>query len=218
VARKQDPARLGTIVTTLAEVLEAASVMVAPVMPTVAAGLRAQLGLDPLAPTVGEDRWPLELPTRAPGRAVAKGEPLFPRMEKEHVAAIRKDFSPAMEAPAEEAHEESGKATIAFDDFSKIDLRVGVVLRAERIKRKDKLLSLAIDTGDGEPRSLVAGIAQSYAPEELVGRRVVVLCNLAARKFGKGLVSEGMVLAADAGDGVKLLTVDGELSPGAQIR
>jgi methionyl-tRNA synthetase len=217
VARKEDPERLSTIVTTLAEVLEAASVMISPVMPKVGAGMRAQLGLPSLSPEVGRDHWPLTAPTRAPGRGVAPGAPLFPRLERERAEAIKKEFSPVVEGNNEPAKEPAKQtSSIAFDDFTKLDLRVGVVLTAEKVKGKDKLLSLTVDTG--EPRALVAGIATSYAPETLVGKRVVVLCNLAPRKFGKDLVSNGMVLAADAGEGVRLLTVDGELAPGAKVR
>jgi methionyl-tRNA synthetase len=106
---------------------------------------------------------------------------------------------------------------IAHDDFSKLDLRVGLVVSAARVKKKDKLLELSIDTGDGAPRRIVSGIAAAYTPEALVGKRVVVLCNLAPRDFGKGLVSEGMLLTAEDEGGLKLLSVDGDKAPGATV-
>ncbi len=218
-ARKQDPGRVGTIVTTLAEVLEAASVMVAPVMPAVAAGMREQLGLEPLTAELDRDQWPLTMGCRPPGTGLKPGEPLFPRLDKARAAALLTEFaSPAKadETPAT-ADPPPSKPTVAFDDFAKLDLRVGVVVAAEKVKKKDRLLALQVDVGDAEPRHLVAGIAGSYQPEAIVGRRVVVLCNLEPRKFGKGLVSEGMLLAVNTADGVTLLAVDGEPPVGSAV-
>jgi methionyl-tRNA synthetase len=237
--KKGDVARLGTIVGTLLDVLEAVSVLVAPVMPEVANAVRAQIGLPVLdwkaLAEKPEALWPLELPRRAEGLGVAGGDPIFPRFEKEREAEIIAQFSPRSPdaAPAEAAGEapvaikpveapaparEEAKATIAYDDFAKLDLRVGVVVSAERVKRKDKILDLRIDTGDAAPRRIVAGVATAYAPEALVGKRVVVLCNLAPREFGKGLVSEGMLLAAEGGGTLKVLTPDGEQPAGAPVK
>jgi methionyl-tRNA synthetase len=218
-ARKTDPERVGTIVTTLAEVLEAASVMVAPVMPSVAAGMRVQLGLEPLSPEVDRDQWPMAMGHRPPGTSLQPGEPLFPRLDKARAEALVSEFSaPATTdqapAPAEAA---PGKPTVDFDDFAKLDLRVGTVVTAEKVKKKDKLLSLQVDVGESEPRRLVAGIAGSYQPDALIGRRVVVLCNLKPRKFGKGLVSQGMLLAVSSADGVGLLAVEGEPEVGSSV-
>ncbi|HVY48158.1 MAG TPA: methionine--tRNA ligase, partial [Minicystis sp.] len=98
--------------------------------------------------------------------------------------------------------------------FAKLDLRVGIVVSAERVKKKDRLLDLRIDTGDAEPRRIVSGIAAHYAPEQLVGKRVVVLCNLQPRDFGKGLVSEGMLLTGEIGAALKVLTIEGGDAPG----
>ena len=92
------------------------------------------------------------------------------------------------------------------------------MISAERVKKKDKLLDLRVDTGDGSPRRLVAGIAAHYAPEDLIGKRVVVLCNLAPREFGKGLVSEGMVLAASGPESVRTLSVEAEVAPGTIVK
>ena len=91
---------------------------------------------------------------------------------------------PLQAAPAAE--------TIAYDAFARVDLRVGRVLTAARVPRKDKLLDLTVDTGDERgPRRIVAGLALSFSPEELLGKRVLVVCNLEPRDFGNGLVSEG---------------------------
>jgi methionyl-tRNA synthetase len=244
-AKKSDPVRLGTIVATLVEQLEAVSLMIAPVMPKVADAMRAQLGLAPIAGVVGEDQWPFALPTRAPGGLLKKGAPLFPRFEKEREAEIVAAFTPAAAETSEGApatttttttqKNESATATatatesveaivaaptkalISYDDFAKLDLRVGMVVSAERVKKKDKLLDLRVEVGEAAPRRIVAGIATSYTPEAMVGKRVVVLCNLAPRDFGKGLVSEGMLLASDDGAGLSMLTPDAGKKPGAKV-
>jgi methionyl-tRNA synthetase len=237
-AKKTDPARLGTIVATLVELLEAVSVMIAPVLPVVSALIREQLGLARLAPEIGRDHWPFALPSRASGGRLSRGVPIFPRLEKEKEAELLARFSPATEgqpaattsdeaqpaaapgggAPPAAARVADAKPAIAFDDFAKLDLRVGVVTSAERVKKKDKLLDLRVDTGEAAPRRIVAGIAASYAPEQLVGKRVVVICNLPPRDFGKGLMSEGMLLAADAGEGVRTVTVSDDAAPGARVK
>jgi methionyl-tRNA synthetase len=237
-AKKTDPARLGTIVATLVELLEAVSVMIAPVLPVVSALIREQLGLARLAPEIGRDHWPFALPSRASGGRLSRGVPIFPRLEKEKEAELLARFSPSKEgppaattsdeaqpaaapgggAPPAAARVADAKPAIAFDDFAKLDLRVGVVTSAERVKKKDKLLDLRVDTGEAAPRRIVAGIAASYAPEQLVGKRVVVICNLPPRDFGKGLMSEGMLLAADAGEGVRTVTVSDDAAPGARVK
>jgi methionyl-tRNA synthetase len=84
---------------------------------------------------------------------------------------------------------------ITIDDFSKIDLRVGEVKSAEPVKGADKLLHLKVDIGEPEPRTIVAGIALAYKPEQLIGRKVVIVANLAPRKL-RGLTSQGMIVAA----------------------
>lgn len=114
-------------------------------------------------------------------------------------------------------------AEIGIDDFSKLDLRVGLVKSASLIDGADKLLRLEIDLGEERPRNIFAGIRKHYSPETLVGRRVVVVANLAPRKMKWG-VSEGMVLAAtDAAspagaERVLVLDVDGAPAPGSTIK
>jgi methionine--tRNA ligase beta chain len=99
-----------------------------------------------------------------------------------------------------------------------VDLRVGVVRTCERVPKKDKLLRLTVDVGEPEPRAIVAGLALSFQPEQLVGRRVVVVANLAPREFGKGLVSHGMLLATGPSEKLTLATVDGDVEPGAKLK
>ena len=95
-------------------------------------------------------------------------------------------------------------AEITIDDFSKVDLRVGLVKDAAPVKGADKLLHLHVDIGEAEPRSIVAGIALAYKPAQLVGRKVVIVANLAPRKL-RGLVSQGMIVAASLGDSSPVL-------------
>jgi methionyl-tRNA synthetase len=101
----------------------------------------------------------------------------------------------AAEAPAKEA-----KAIINFDDFAKIDLRAGTILTADKVEKADKLLKLSIDLGEEAPRTIVSGIALHYAPEDIVGKQVTVVANLAPRKM-RGIESAGMILMAEDADG-----------------
>jgi methionyl-tRNA synthetase len=107
---------------------------------------------------------------------------------------------------------------VTYDDFAAVDLRVGVVRACERVPKKDKILKLAVDIGEPEPRTIVAGLALSFQPEQLVGRRVVVVANLAPREFGKGLVSHGMLLATGPSENLVLASVDGDAAPGAKLK
>ena len=93
---------------------------------------------------------------------------------------------------------------IAIDDFVKVDLRVGQVKTAERVKGSDKLLHMTVDIGEPELRTLVAGIAQAYAPEAMIGRKVVIVANLQPRKL-KGIESNGMIVAASVEGGPAVL-------------
>jgi methionyl-tRNA synthetase len=239
--KKGDRTRVATIMSPLLVVLEVASVLLAPVMPAVAAMVREQLALAPIDWTKHEALWPLTLPVRPRELTVKGGDQLFPRFEPEKVEALIKAFSPPPKStevteatpetttsttettmPAEAAEAKvrapiEAMAPIAYEDFAKMDLRVGIILSAEKVKKKDKLLDLRVDTGDAAPRRIVAGLAAAYTPEQIVGKRVVVLCNLAPRDFGKGLVSEGMILAASDEASLKVLGVDGEKVAGAKV-
>jgi methionyl-tRNA synthetase len=108
--------------------------------------------------------------------------------------------------------------TITIDDFSKIDLRVGEVKSAEKVKGADKLLHLKVDIGEAEPRTIVAGIALAYQPEQLIGRKVVIVANLEPRKL-RGLTSQGMIVAASLDGGVPVLAAFLENVPvGARLK
>lgn len=109
------------------------------------------------------------------------------------------------------------KEEITIEDFQKVDLRIGKILKAEKIENADKLLKILVDLGN-EKRTLVAGIAKSYSPEELINKNIVVLTNLKSKTI-RGIESKGMVLAAiDKNENPILLTTDRDVEAGAKIR
>ena len=225
-AKRGDTRRLGTILGSTLEVLEAVSVMTWPVMPKSSDALRTQLGLLPIS-VDARDLWPFAAPTRRAGEPIGTAFPLFPRIdadkEAELVAALgistpEEEVSGSPPAAGERAAGGPVSAPVSYDDFARLDLRVGVVMKAERVPGKDRLLSLEVDLGEPEPRPIVAGLALSFRPEELVGKRVVVVANLEPRKFGKDLLSKGMLLAAGASEELRLATVDASVSAGTRIK
>lgn len=106
---------------------------------------------------------------------------------------------------------------ITYDDFSKLDIRVGTVVSAEKIPDADRLLKLRVDIGEGEPRTLVAGIASFITPEEIVGKQIPILANLEHRTI-RGIISEGMILAASAGESFSLLETGKNLPNGSIVK
>ncbi|MBR4696650.1 MAG: methionine--tRNA ligase [Selenomonadaceae bacterium] len=194
----------------LAESLRIISVLISPYMPVTAERIWKQLGLP-------EDFSKVQLSDirewgGTPGDLkVGLPEQLFPRIEveKDEEAPVKQEKPAKKEKKGKEEHEE-----ITIEDFSKIHLRVVRVLAAEPVPKTEKLLKLTVDLGD-EQREIVSGIAQHYAPEELVGKNVVMVINLKPAKI-RGIVSHGMVLAASNGDGMKLLSVD--MPVGSRVR
>jgi methionyl-tRNA synthetase len=237
-AKQGDTARVGTILATLLEACRWLSLLVAPVLPSKADEMRRQLGLGPIAsgapkdgaapdPRLGIDLWPTTVETRAAGEPLFPGAPLFPKIDKPGEEALLAKLVPAKvavevapaaaDAAAVAAPGVVEKtplaATIEYPDFEKVDLRVGKILAAVKVPKKDKLLDLQVDVGEESPRRIVAGIALSFPkPEELVGKQVVVVANLAPRDFGKGLISHGMLLAAGTPTGLSLVD-PGPVSP-----
>jgi methionyl-tRNA synthetase len=230
--KEGNTARLHTILGTLLSACRALALVLAPFLPQKAAEMRAQLGLAPLATALDQDLWPRTW-TDLQG-PLGKAEPLFPRLDEARQKQILDALVPKpAEAPAakaegakaEDAKTEGAKAeapaalpAIDYEKFSEVDLRVGLVRSAERVPRKDKLLDLRVDVGEAEPRRIVAGLALSFKPEDLVGRRVIVVANLAPRDFGKGLVSHGMLLATGPSEALSLVSVDEKAAPGSRVK
>lgn len=221
----KDPGRKDELEAFLYRLLEGirlATALVSPVMPRAAGRVLGMLGLERREPLPADLAWgALE-----PGAPLGAVEPLFPRLEKEKNVSDQNDLpvaSPvsapapapaptAVPAPAPEA----GPVQITIDDFGKLDLRVARVLAAERIPKADKLLKLQVDLG-GEQRQVVAGIAEAYAPEELVGRQVVLVANLKPARL-RGVESQGMVLAASLDGKAILCGFDKDVPPGTKVK
>ena len=108
------------------------------------------------------------------------------------------------------------KDTISYDDFAKLDLRMAKILEAAPVKKTNKLLHLKVDLGDRQ-RELVAGIAEHYQPEDILGKQVLMLVNLEPKKI-RGVESQGMILAVDTGQGLALLWADKPCPPGSVVR
>jgi methionyl-tRNA synthetase len=139
------------------------------------------------------------------GSPLIRGESLFPRISQE-----KDGHSSEKKIPATDL-----KPEIDYEEFAKVDLRVGKILAAEAVPKSNKLLKLKIDIG--EERTIVAGIGKDYSPAELVGRKIVIVANLKPAKL-MGVESHGMLLATDTGKGLTVLTFDREAKTGAKIR
>jgi methionyl-tRNA synthetase len=149
------------------------------------------------------------------GSLLPKEESSAPKREKRTPSAgasSDKDAAPPSAQPSESAIMEA----ISLDEFKKVQILPALVLHAEPVPKSTKLLKLRVTIGQ-EERTIVAGIAGSYTPESLIGKTVAILANLKPAKL-MGVESQGMILAAQSGDGVSVLTFDKEVSPGAQIR
>ena len=223
-----DSDRLGRVLYAAAEALRMISVLAHPVIPDATQKIWAQLGQPGKLAEVRIDQ--LTWGGLKPGTRTGKSEAVFPRADKqeasERIESMEQEIrNPRSTEPA------AGPATsavpastptadnkISIEDFAKIELRVGLVKSAERIAGADKLLKLVVDIGD-EVRQVLAGIALAYQPQDLIGRKVVIVANLAPRKM-RGLESNGMLLAASAGaDGQPVLCTFAEDIPaGARVK
>lgn len=216
-------ARLATILYAAAEALRIITILAHPILPESTAKIYAQLGLGEIAQVdLNKLAWgQLNVGTR-----LGPITPVFPRADKSAVERMQQMeeerrnaasataspaagpattvalTTPAAEATAPAIDEAAAflapSPTISIDDFAKIELRVGTVLTAEKVEKTDKLIKMTIDIGR-EVRQIVAGIAKAYEPEKLIGRKVVIVANLAPRKL-RGIESQGMVVAASFGE------------------
>ena len=197
-----DQAKLDETLYTAAETVRIASVLLYPVLPESTVKIWAQLGYSSDLAAFAVDT--LEWGQLATGQALGNTGPVFPRVdlqpavdkmvELELKEKARQDALVG-KVPEAAVPAATGPAHIAIDDFLKVELRVGQVLSAEKVKGSDKLLHLKIDIGEPSPRTIVAGIAEAYQPEQMIGRKVVIVANLAPRKLN-GIESQGMIVAA----------------------
>ena len=222
--------RLRTVLANLIEAIRYIAVLSEPFMPDTAAAMMDQIGLPDSHMEDGEALETLAVFGSAPARKVGEAKALFARIDEKamlekidkeivqpQIAAAKAEAA-AAEAPAEEEKAE-GVAflpEITIDEFAKIDLRVGKIVSCEKLKKSRKLLKLMVDDGQGT-RQILSGISKWYKPEDLEGKKVIFVANLAPAKLA-GELSEGMVLAADAGeDDVRVMFVDDSIPAGSCI-
>jgi methionyl-tRNA synthetase len=238
--------QLDAVLYTAAEYIRVITALVSPVLPATALKIWRMLGMAyPIEDIRLIDLAEQTLPS---GQKVEPVTALFPRIEAkqaiEKMQALEMEETRRQSALFGKQVEESPKdefigltvssesqpmtnvaaavapleSEITIDDFAKVDLRVGLVKSAEPVKGADKLLHLKVDIGEAEPRTIVAGIAKAYKPEQLVGRKVVIVANLAPRKL-RGIESRGMIVAASLPDGPPVLTgFHEDIEPGARLK
>jgi len=195
---------LSNIIYNSAEAMRQIAYLIFPFMPSTAEKICRQLGIKEEIVSADFDKgkkWGgLE-----PNTTVIKGEHLFPRIVAEEKLEGKKKM---------EKKEETN--LIAIDDFAKIDLRVGKIIEAEKVEKSDKLVKLQVELGN-EKRQVVAGIAKHYAPEDLTGKKIILVANLKPAKL-MGIESQGMVLAASDGDILTLATFEKEIPSGSKVK
>ncbi len=214
LAKKQDSesqAKLDSTLYTSAEALRVATALLLPILPESCAKIWTQLGMPEPLESVRLDS--LAWGQLRAGQKIGEIAAVFPRIDAkpaidqmreleakvsaEQAVLLGKTATPSPQPP-------TAGPQITIDDFAQVELRVGQVISAERVKGADKLLHLKVDLAEAEPRSIVAGIAEAYAPEALIGRKVVIVANLAPRKL-RGLTSNGMIVAASIEGGKPVL-------------
>jgi methionyl-tRNA synthetase len=209
---KTDMSRVGTILNVALQIAASLSIVAEPFLPFTSRKLKEMLGVADLSWSDAGNADLLKA-----GCELNNAPLLFEKIED---AVIESQIKKLMETrQAVELAQQPvvpAKAEISFDDFSKMDIRIGKILKAERVEKSKKLLKLQVDTGI-DVRTVMSGIAEHFSPEDVVGKQVTILVNLAPRKI-MGVESQGMILMASDKDGsLKLLTPSGEVAPGSQV-
>ena len=210
---KTDPERVKTIIYISLQLTANLAIAFEPFLPFSSKRLRNMIGMEQFN---WEQLGSTELlPT---GRKLPKPSLLFSKIEDEVIQAQMEKLQNTIKANMEAEYQTAPiKETVSFDDFQKVDIRVGTVLACERVPKMKKLLKFTIADGL-ENRTIISGIAQWYEPEQLVGKQVLFVANLAPREFKNGLVSEGMILSAENWDGnISLATTAKEVKPGSRL-
>ncbi|RLB12805.1 MAG: methionine--tRNA ligase [Deltaproteobacteria bacterium] len=204
---KKDKKRLSTVMHYIIEPLKIISVLLWPFMPSSAERMQEMLGLEKRGKELRIQD--IRVWGKTSSSHLKKGAALFPRIETKSVKEKREKKERRI------LEKEKRQEIISIDDFSKVELRIGRVLEAERVSGSKKLMKLRVDIG--EERTIVAGIAESYSSNELVGKLVVVVSNLKpARIFG--IESQGMLLAASDKSGIHIIVPDGDTKPGTKVK
>jgi methionyl-tRNA synthetase len=225
-AKSGDADALDRTLYTSAEALRIATALLYPVLPESTPRIWSQIGMpEPIESVrLANLRWG----QLQPGQKIGEVSAIFPRIEVNEAVAKMRELETQVAAEqaallgkkpaASELPPAAEPAKISIDDFAKVDLRVGLVLSAQPVKGADKLLHLTVDLGEAEPRTIVAGIAEAYQPEQLVNRKVVIVANLQPRKL-RGITSNGMIVAASVDGGKPVLAAFLEEIPvGARLK
>ena len=205
-SRKSDPSRCATTLNICVEITHALSILMAPILPTASQTLRRMLNLekDPLWEDIRADALPVWF-------QLGTTDILFQKVEDDLIQAeVDK-----LRSLAGESEEEESMEKISFDTFKEVELRTARVLEAERVDGTDKLLKLQVDLGS-EKRQIIAGVAESYSPEAITGKTIIVVANLNPVTI-RGVESNGMLLAVSTVNGYSLVVPDGEASPGVRV-
>ena len=204
-------ARLATVLYNLLETIRVTTTLLFPFMPTTMPKVWEQIGADKddviyeKANTFGSLNKTV---------TVKKGEVLFPRID---IDKEIEELNAILKPKTEEKHEQEASEMITIVDFAKVKLKVAKVLECEPVKKSEKLLKFQLDDGSATPRQVVSGIAKWYKPEDLIGKKIIVVSNLKPAKLC-GEISNGMILSADDKDAAKIILVDDSVEPGSGIR
>ncbi len=211
---KTDPERVKTVIYVSLQLTANLAIAFEPFLPFSSAKLRQMLNMEQFEwEQLGKTDL---LPS---GKLLAKPSLLFSKIEDDVIKFQMDKLEATIQANAEANYEAAPiKETVAFEDFQKMDIRVGTVLECEAVPKMKKLLKFKLDDGTPQGRTIVSGIHEWYEPEQLVGKQVLFIANLAPRQFKNGLVSEGMILSATDWDGtVGVTTVEHPVKGGSQI-
>lgn len=215
-------AELREILANTCEIIRRGAMMVMPAMPTAAREILRQIGREQ-----DYGKWPFQEWGGWPGGTLEEPKPVFPRVDpdrQKELVACWLDQTPPVRVLADASAVTPGAKPVtpaptgelSIEEFQKMDLRAAKVLAAEAVPKTEKLLKLSLDLG-GETRTVISGIAGAYAPADLVGRTVLYFANLKPAKI-RGVVSQGMILAANADNVLSLCSFDREVPPGSKVR
>ena len=204
LAKPETKSRMGTILYNSLEALRIISVLILPFIPDTADKIQKQIGLTEFDTLLEWGHLPADL-------TVSRGEPIFPRVDLKK----QKQPQPKAETKPQQKKEQKTTNLVSFVEFQKLDLRVARILAAEPVEGADRLLKLQVDLGT-EKRQVVAGIAEHYTAEALVGKQVIIVANLEPATI-RNVESQGMILAG-SGDSVVLATLEEEMPLGTQVR
>ena len=210
---KTDPERVKTVIYISLQLTANLAIAFEPFLPFSSERLRTMIDMPEFS---WEDLGKTDL--LAPGKRLPKPELLFTKVEDEAIEQQMKKLQDTIKANEEAAYKaQPVKETVPFEDFQKLDIRVGIVKACEKVKKSKKLLRFSLDDGSGTDRTILSGIAQWYEPEQMVGKRVLFIANLAPRKI-MGEESHGMILSAVNYDGnLSVTTTLDEVKGGSTV-